>query len=517
MKGIFAVLICCMAFFSVNASHVMGGHFEVKKLAGNSYQIDFFGQIDCLNGEPGFGFSPDSVRLFENGTNTFIQYLNLTFGTLTQNVIQLGDSCYTPQLCVEEWHYSYITNLPPNLNGYYLTYDICCRNSIIDNIIYPNFNGHTFYIQIPPSNTLLGNSSPVYQPYNRDAYFCVNQMKCYDLSATDPDGDSLVYSIERSLDEDNNGKPFDSSVWETGFTNQNPLGSGGFMFIDSSTGFLCAKAGMLGVFVFTIKIEEYRNGVKIGEVLHDYQWESLNCQLGSNIQYPFLNDTNVVYMDQPYCIDLVVEDLTQPNDTLIMLYSGNVLGFGANASLPTPIQLVPHYLYDFTYPNLAGNDVTTTIQGWQTPISFNGIGKAGMRFCWTPDDCSLYEEDSIYLDLVTYSNRCVGSDTSITRVNFKLFDGLSLEKTPNVFSPNGDGANDTYKLVGLYQRCFDVLNAQIFNRWGRLVYETNLPNFEWDGKNFNGKELEQGTYYIVLQGFFGKTEVTSQFPITLFR
>lgn len=511
------VLVFFLFISNIQASHVMGGHFEVKNLGGNTYQIDFYGQIDCVNGVPGFGFTPNRVRLFENGTNTFIQFIDLTLGTLTIDTVQLGDSCYNPGLCVEEWHYSRTVNLPSNAVGYYLTYDICCRNIIIDNIIYPNFNGHTFYIEIPPSSIPSGNSSPVYQPYNVDAYFCIDKMKCYDLSAFDPDGDSLVYSIITPLDEDSTGKPFDSLKWKSGYDENNPLGGSGFMYMDSSTGQMCAKGGYFGEFVFTIKIEEYRNGVKIGEVHHDYQWEVLNCDMGTNINYPFLNDTQVVYIDEPFCIDIVAEDLTQPNDTLIILYSGNVLSNGAYLDLPAPVVTTTVNMYDFTYLDQLGNEVTDRIEGWKTPYSFNGIGKVGMQLCWNPIDCDLYELDSIYLDLITFSNRCVGSDTVPLRVNFKMFDGLSHEGTPNVFSPNGDGKNDYYKLIGKYQRCFDVLNAKIYNRWGRLVYETDDPDFAWDGNNFNGKPLEQGTYYILLQGFYGKTEVTDQFPVTLFR
>jgi flagellar hook assembly protein FlgD len=41
--------------------------------------------------------------------------------------------------------------------------------------------------------------------------------------------------------------------------------------------------------------------------------------------------------------------------------------------------------------------------------------------------------------------------------------------------------------------------------------------FTWDGKNQQGKDLPQGTYFVLLNGIFGDKDVTSQYPISLFR
>jgi gliding motility-associated-like protein len=59
--------------------------------------------------------------------------------------------------------------------------------------------------------------------------------------------------------------------------------------------------------------------------------------------------------------------------------------------------------------------------------------------------------------------------------------------------------------------------VQIYNRWGQLVYESDQVEFTWDGKNQQGKDLPQGTYFVLLNGIFGDKDVTSQYPISLFR
>ncbi|MFM9008177.1 MAG: gliding motility-associated C-terminal domain-containing protein [Bacteroidota bacterium] len=61
---------------------------------------------------------------------------------------------------------------------------------------------------------------------------------------------------------------------------------------------------------------------------------------------------------------------------------------------------------------------------------------------------------------------------------------------PNAFTPNGDGMNDTWGVVGEAIEEFDL---QVFNRWGQLVYETSNPNAHWDGTHM-GNQVPMGTY-----------------------
>jgi gliding motility-associated-like protein len=74
---------------------------------------------------------------------------------------------------------------------------------------------------------------------------------------------------------------------------------------------------------------------------------------------------------------------------------------------------------------------------------------------------------------------------------------------PSAFSPNGDGVNDTYK-VGHYK--MDQLSIQIFNRWGQIVFEAATPDFEWNGKDLEGKDVPEGVYIYVVNA----VDVTGQ-------
>ncbi len=71
---------------------------------------------------------------------------------------------------------------------------------------------------------------------------------------------------------------------------------------------------------------------------------------------------------------------------------------------------------------------------------------------------------------------------------------------PDAFSPNGDGVNDTYVILGL--EGYRGNSFQVFNRWGTQVLERSPYNNDWDGRseaNMNwGEELPEGTYYYIL-------------------
>lgn len=91
--------------------------------------------------------------------------------------------------------------------------------------------------------------------------------------------------------------------------------------------------------------------------------------------------------------------------------------------------------------------------------------------------------DSFYNESVMSNKVCV--------------DNCSDYILPNVFTPNGDGANDLYTPILPY-RFIDRVEMQIFNRWGSLVFETTDPMLNWDGTDMHsGKDLEEGTYYYV--------------------
>lgn len=68
-----------------------------------------------------------------------------------------------------------------------------------------------------------------------------------------------------------------------------------------------------------------------------------------------------------------------------------------------------------------------------------------------------------------------------------------LYQLPNVFTPNGDGSNDTFRPFPY--RFVESIDLQVFNRWGGLVFETSDPDINWDGRDSGGNILADGVYY----------------------
>lgn len=66
----------------------------------------------------------------------------------------------------------------------------------------------------------------------------------------------------------------------------------------------------------------------------------------------------------------------------------------------------------------------------------------------------------------------------------------------NGLTPNGDGVNDVFTVLGLDN--FDTHRLSIFDRRGRAIYGTDAYANDWIGEH-DGRRLPQGTYYYVLE------------------
>ena len=67
---------------------------------------------------------------------------------------------------------------------------------------------------------------------------------------------------------------------------------------------------------------------------------------------------------------------------------------------------------------------------------------------------------------------------------------------PNIFTPNGDGVNDTFA-IGISN--LSSYSISIFNRLGQVVFSSHDIYQNWDG-TYKGQELPVGVYYYVIGG-----------------
>jgi len=102
-----------------------------------------------------------------------------------------------------------------------------------------------------------------------------------------------------------------------------------------------------------------------------------------------------------------------------------------------------------------------------------------------------FDEAGRYVVKVTVSNgsTCSYSDSITVTVS------TSSIEAPNVFTPNGDGHNDEFRVA---YKSIIQFDAWVYNRWGRLVYKWSDPMKGWDG-NIGGTKAAAGAYFYVIK------------------
>ncbi|WP_107037644.1 T9SS type B sorting domain-containing protein [Brumimicrobium mesophilum] len=99
---------------------------------------------------------------------------------------------------------------------------------------------------------------------------------------------------------------------------------------------------------------------------------------------------------------------------------------------------------------------------------------------------------------------CTDTLTKIVRIENEV-----LIFSPNTFTPDGDGTNDTWR-VNIQGIDVQNFHLQVYNRWGEKVFESFNPNGEWDG-TYGGKVVKDGTYIWTIKAFDFETDNKYEF------
>lgn len=103
----------------------------------------------------------------------------------------------------------------------------------------------------------------------------------------------------------------------------------------------------------------------------------------------------------------------------------------------------------------------------------------------------IYTNPGTYTVTLVATNDLGCSDTTTEEIVVEA--GLPMY-IPTAFTPNGDNLNDVFEIVAFNIQDFNIL---IFDRWGKLLYESSDPNFQWDG-TFDGNPVSEGVYTFVV-------------------
>jgi gliding motility-associated-like protein len=283
-------LLCKLA----DATHVVGGEIYYDNLGANNYRINMKVYRDCLNGVPPFD-NPAFFTIFDASGNVYT-----TLQVAYTNSISVPPSINSPcapttvgNACVEEAIYTATVTLPPLIGGYYIAYQRCCRNMTILNLVNPNSVGATYWEHIPGPEVVAVNSSPRFT--NRPPIYICNGLPIkFDHVATDPDGDSLVYTLctpfngldaacpvidatNANCPPANTPPPYAGVPFQSPYSASYPMSSSPAININTNTGFLDGVPNINGQWVVGVCVEEYRNGVLIGTHHRDFQFNVIPC------------------------------------------------------------------------------------------------------------------------------------------------------------------------------------------------------------------------------------------------
>lgn len=164
----------------------------------------------------------------------------------------------------------------------------------------------------------------------------------------------------------------------------------------------------------------------------------------------------------------------------------------------------------------ASSDTSIIIQDSAQIAAFTA--DTGVTYLWSPmDDLGCFTcsetaaapiETTVYTVEITDTNGC----TAEAFVEVSVF--IPDLFIPTGFSPNGDGVNDV-----VYVRSLDIktMSFQVFDRWGKLVFETTDQENGWDGTN-QGNKLDFGVYFYKFEArFLSGNKMAKSGSITLFR
>jgi gliding motility-associated-like protein len=100
--------------------------------------------------------------------------------------------------------------------------------------------------------------------------------------------------------------------------------------------------------------------------------------------------------------------------------------------------------------------------------------------------------DGTYSVVVTDNNSCAAS----LDVSVGVTGSDKCIEIPTIITPNNDGSNDTWKIK--YIDLFPNAEVFVFNRWGKLVFNSkNLSANQWNG-TFKGRILPTDSYHYIL-------------------
>jgi hypothetical protein len=446
-QTLFVMAIFFLGLQKLSASHLMGAEMYYDCVGANQYRISLVIYRDCQGLTPGV---TQNVSINRCGTPSS-QSLSLVSG-YPQDVSNLCPT--TLSNCsggsfngVDKWLYQAVVTFPSGCNNIKVSYSHCCWLGTIVNLSNPS--SQSVFTEMIIDNTLSAcNNSSRFQN-NPNLSACNNQPFHYSFAANDADSDSLVYALVNCQTASGT-----SASYNVPFSGTNPLSATGLSF-DTRTGQLSFTPTAVQTAVLCVRVDEYRNGLKIAEQTRVALIQVLNCT-NSLPRLSALNlagtaqqanyDYNFCVSNNPVCFDMIAYDANAA-DSVFAAWNNSIAGA------------------TFTTQRISNDSVRAT-------------------FCFTPSSAGLKT-----FTVKVNDNACPKIGQNI--YTYKLNVGAGLPVTVANASTSCAGSSDA------------TLTANVSGGTGAISYLWSVGSI---GQSVNG--LGAGTYCVTVVDALGCSGIT---------
>jgi len=302
------LILLSLSFLKARGSHIVGGEVTYSFIADSTgaggqiyhkYKVNVIIYEDCLNGQPEAiaQDNPAWIDIFDGSGNWIVvdtgdgACCGVPYSSSISVPPNFSNACVTkiPAICLLKKTFTKVYALAANTTGYVVSYQRCCRNAAVANILDAGNTGATYFCTIPAS--LVTNNSAVFKNYPPQI-ICLNNPLYYDNSATDADNDSLSYEFCYACQgaDQNDIKPPPGPPTEppplyytpvkyfpAPYTDSMPMIGYPQIQIDPVSGLITGTPTQTGRFLVTVCCHEWRDGILINTMKREFQFVVTPC------------------------------------------------------------------------------------------------------------------------------------------------------------------------------------------------------------------------------------------------
>jgi gliding motility-associated-like protein len=460
---------------------LVGGIIELKWNGGDSYTITAKVIRDCENGSPGAYFDNTiAIGIFEKNTHIKKTQFSLSFSAINDDTLKFtGENCANivtgcTHIATYKSNITLNSNTYNSNNGYYLSWQRCCRNDIIENILRPGDAAMTLYTELP-NLKVVKNSTPRYTS-NPNTLLCVNNLFLYNMNFVDDDGDEIKYSLidplNGNLDRNTASSgtatagPYSTTIWRNGYGNNKAISGEVPLSIDPSTGLISCNPSIPGVYVASIRVEEFRFGIKIGEVRLELQLTVTICPNTPPItSVTYINDilitTDSVTITIPDNVCFKIRGM-DPSDSIYLRISMD--------SLDTSFTSRP--VFDTIS---SGYRLVETTICWQSSCELEGLKKAIPFHLYAYDNGCPISRNTASTFWIKFNPMPLVNSIDLLCMNL-----VSNKETYIYYGDSTDSGNPYFDKYLVYRGVdfdnFKIIDT-IYQKGLRIYHDANAPNY----------------------------------------